>query len=135
MHGDKKKDDKLHAGHAEYFVKSPHLARPPRQRGCVELRDRGADRPNSKLSELFLVFDAAISFSLYKAVFSGNLKRKPLRRAQTHAGACGGAVGCCCDRYLYLNEKIYSYHNAVFIGKRCFFMQKYNAFNAFADDE
>ena len=35
-------------------------------------------------------------------------------------------VGCCCERYLYLNEKIslgnYSYHNTVFLWKRCFFV-------------
>ena len=38
------------------------------------LRDRGADRQTSKPSEPFLVFDAADTFSLFKAVFRGTLK-------------------------------------------------------------
>ena len=38
------------------------------------LRDRGADRQTSTLSEPFLAFGAIISFSLFKAVFRGTLK-------------------------------------------------------------
>ncbi len=38
------------------------------------LRDRGADRQTSKLSEPFLAFGAIISFSLFKAVFRGTHK-------------------------------------------------------------
>ena len=40
------------------------------------LRDRGADRQTSKLSEPFLALDTIISFSPFKAVFGGTYKKQ-----------------------------------------------------------
>ena len=70
--------ERKRAKRAEYFVKPPHLAWSPRQRGgevfCRrQIHDRGADRQTGKLSEPILTFGAAAVFSLLKAFFRGAL--------------------------------------------------------------